>query len=223
MALAFLMELLGRPLDVAEWIQRGDIHEKRLFAMAIPYAHMLYAKYLLLTGKPEIWLGMADEALGLAGALRYPLALIYGHIHSAAAWDLRKERALALSALRQALDLALPDRLYLPFAENIAFIGGLFPLLKDRSPPFKDIFALAEKQRSGQEAVSRALYAQSIPFGMTRREYEAAKLAAQGFSNFEIAEAMTVSTNTVKTFMKSIYQKTGALSRPALNKLFRQK
>ena len=57
---------------------------------------------------------------------------------------------------------------------------------------------------------------------MTRREYEAAKLAAQGFSNPEIAETMAVSANTVKTFLKSIYRKTGVFSRPALKKLFRQ-
>ncbi|GHU05896.1 hypothetical protein FACS1894158_10350 [Betaproteobacteria bacterium] len=126
----------------------------------------------------------------------------------------------ARAELRKALDKALPDGLFMPFVENIALIGELQPLVKGniRASALKNILALAEKQQAGQEAVSREL---SIPFGMSGREYDAAKLATQGFSNIEISETMAVSINTVKTFMKSVYRKTGVFPCRALKKLFR--
>jgi LuxR family maltose regulon positive regulatory protein len=221
MARSFLMELLGRPEEVAEWLQRGDIHKERLFAMCIPYAHMLYAKYLLLTGKPEIWLGLADEALDLAGALHYPLALIYGHIHSAAAREMRQERSLALASLRRALDLALPDRLHLPFAENHSFIAPLLEELRPELPPDSEasIVALSGRQEAGSRNIMAGLYAPQGLFGLSPRELEVARLAAEGLTTGEVAQQLHISLNTVKTHLKTAYRKTGISSRRALKKM----
>jgi non-specific serine/threonine protein kinase len=49
--------------------------------------------------------------------------------------------------------------------------------------------------------------------GLTTREREAAVLIAQGMSNREIAEAMTLSTKTVETYVTRILQKLGFDSR----------
>jgi len=50
-------------------------------------------------------------------------------------------------------------------------------------------------------------------FGLTSRESEVAALLAQGMSNKELAAALWISENTVKTHLKGIFQKTTATSR----------
>ena len=59
------------------------------------------------------------------------------------------------------------------------------------------------------------------PFGMTEREYETARLAADGLYNQEIAARLGLSVNTVKTHLKKAYRKSGASSRPTLRKIMR--
>ena len=50
-------------------------------------------------------------------------------------------------------------------------------------------------------------------FGLTSRESEVAALLAQGMSNKELAAALWISQNTVKTHLKSIFQKMTTTSR----------
>ena len=50
-------------------------------------------------------------------------------------------------------------------------------------------------------------------FGFTERESEVAAFLAAGVSNQEIADALFISVHTVKSHLKSIFQKTGAVSR----------
>ena len=50
-------------------------------------------------------------------------------------------------------------------------------------------------------------------FGLTSRESEVAALLAQGMSNKELAAALWISENTVKTHLKGIFQKTTTTSR----------
>ena len=49
--------------------------------------------------------------------------------------------------------------------------------------------------------------------GLTRREYEVLRLAAQGQTNPEIAESTGLARNTVKTYMQSALHKLGARNR----------
>lgn len=49
--------------------------------------------------------------------------------------------------------------------------------------------------------------------GLTRREYEVLRLAAQGLTNPEIAESTGLTRNTVKTYLQSALHKLGARNR----------
>jgi DNA-binding NarL/FixJ family response regulator len=60
------------------------------------------------------------------------------------------------------------------------------------------------------EPGDRAALARS---GLTRREYEVLRLAAQGRTNPEIAEATGLARNTVKTYLESALHKLGARNR----------
>lgn len=221
MAAASLMVLLGAEQDIPAWLREGDISEKRLFAMSIPYAQTLFGKYMIQSGKPEIWLGMERDALALAESLRCQMAMLYGKIITAAAWQARGKMPEAVSALKEALEMALPDALYMPFAENRALFE---PLLAEYCPKTEreKIFALAQKQEAGAEAVRRKRYLSSLPFGLTEREYEVAELAARGLRNQAIAQTLFVTDNTVKKHLKTIFQKMDVCSRDALQEKWKK-
>ncbi len=61
-----------------------------------------------------------------------------------------------------------------------------------------------------REPGDRAALARS---GLTRREYEVLRLAAQGRTNPEIAEVTGLARNTVKTYLESALHKLGARNR----------
>ena len=62
----------------------------------------------------------------------------------------------------------------------------------------------------GRPAGRRARWRRS---GLTRREYEVLRLAAQGRTNPEIAETTGLARNTVKTYLQAALHKLGARNR----------
>lgn len=221
LAVSFLTGLIDRPQEMAEWLRNGDINEKRLFSMSIPYAQILFGKYMIQTGRSEIWLGMESGAHDLANMLRCRMADIYGGILTAAAWRAQGKHVEAAAALRTALDAALPDRLYMPFAENRTLLGAL---LDEHCPSaaLKEILAFAEKQEAGKMVILRELYP-PLPFGLTEREYEVARLAVQSLTIPQIADKLMIARSTAKGYMKNIYQKLQVSSRSELNNILEKK
>jgi DNA-binding NarL/FixJ family response regulator len=61
----------------------------------------------------------------------------------------------------------------------------------------------------GPEATAASL----ARFGLTRREYDVLRRVALGETNAEIADAICLSRNTVKTYLQSALQKLGARNR----------
>jgi LuxR family maltose regulon positive regulatory protein len=211
---AYLLQTIDRQEDMAEWIRKGDISEKRLFAMSIPFARILLGKYLIQSGKSEIWLSMENDALALAETLRCRMAIIYGYILTAAACRAQGKTPEAAAAMKTALDAALPDRLYMPFAENRSPLG---PLLDEHCPEtaLNGILALADKHEAGKAEILRRLYP-SPSFELTSRERDVALLAKDGLKAGEIAPRLNISEHTVKTVLKKIHSKLGIHSKEEL-------
>jgi LuxR family maltose regulon positive regulatory protein len=149
------------------------------------------------------------------------MASIYANILTAAAYRAQGETTKAAAALKSALDMTLPDLLYMPFAENHSLLGSL---LNDNCPAaaLNEITALAKKHEAGKAAILRKLYP-SLPFDLTEREYEVAKLATRHFSIPQIAKELCISPNTAKSYLKTVYQKLDVSSRPELDKILENK
>ena len=96
--------------------------------------------------------------------------------------------------LDAALALAVPDGLYLPFAEHAEALGPLLP----------EAFA-------GNEAAQAVLRRTAKPDerGLSPRELEIAQLAAARRTNAEIAAQLHLSEATVKNHLKRIFDKLG--------------
>jgi LuxR family maltose regulon positive regulatory protein len=125
--------------------------------------------------------------------------------------------------LRAALDIALPDGIYLPFAE---FGTALLPLLatvrgtgKFDAAKMADLEALCKRQAAGAASINKSEEAQSKGNGnvlLTSREREIALLAKERLSAREIAARLYISENTVKTLLKNIYGKLAINSKTEL-------
>ena len=131
----------------------------------------------------------------------------------------RISREKALESLRAALDAALPDDVLMPFVENADLV--LLLLLAPQETRHEDgvrrILALAEPwlRHLGLPGTR----ASEIPFGLSVKQYEIARLAAEGRTGPEVACRVGLGLNTVKTHLKTVYRKCGANNRPELRRL----
>src|SRR5919112_4359946 len=77
----------------------------------------------------------------------------------------------------------------------------------------------APAQGSGTLPEQQETPASEYPGGLTAREVEVLKLAAQGLTNAQIAQELFLSPRTVNAHLNSIYQKLGVSSRTAATRL----
>ena len=138
---------------------------------------------------------------------------LYAKLYMAQALCALGQRSEAVSALHEALDMALPDQVYLPFAENYAGIRDLLSalVLPERRAELERIAALAERL-DGSLARLRA----EKP-ALTPREREIYELIKSGTTSHKaIAAALYISVPTVKNLLSRIYEKTGVSSKTQL-------
>ncbi len=222
----WLYAALGQREDIPAWLCSELAEGSRLYAFARGWYYLVHGRALLLAGEHARVIGLFGYLLEAGLFRNHLLFSLYGRIYLAAAHQAMGNGAPAADALKSALDDALPDALYMPFAENSDLLGNMLDRMAEKAAKaypqaLATIRVLAAGLHAGKTEALRELSSASPPFDMTAREYETARLAAQGLSNQEIAETLNVSLNTVKTHLKTAYRKTGASSRPALKRLLR--
>ncbi len=101
---------------------------------------------------------------------------------------------------------------------DAAIAAGAHGVIAKSTPPNDLVDALLEIA-AGAQFVSAAFGKdKTLPwpgqeYGLTLRESEVCALLGDGLSNREIAKALWISENTVKTHLKAIFQKTAVSSR----------
>ena len=202
---------------VPGWLAEGDVASRVRF-MTRPYANVVYAKSLLDAKKYARLAGIGAELEKAAAFYPNAMARIYTGLHVAAAHEALGAAEEAERALRGALDIALPDGVILPLAQNF---GALSPILKRllareflNAAALKRISALAKVWSQNLQCVRAALLGAAAL--LSEREREVAGLVARGLTNDEIARQMHVSVATVKSFLTRAFRKTGVASRAEL-------
>jgi DNA-binding CsgD family transcriptional regulator len=94
-----------------------------------------------------------------------------------------------------------------------ATAGGLVRLTASGRPSPAPVDRLARVLERAERARGGTRPAAGLPEPLTERELEVARLLVMGHSNEEIAAAMFVSVNTVKTHLKNLYGKLAVRSR----------
>ena len=214
---ARLSGLLRRPDEIPAWVHEG--RGERMYAFAQGDFRLAQGRALLLAGDAAAVLGLFHALLQTPLFDKHRLFFIYAHIFLAAAHAMLDAREKALESLRAALDAALPDDVLMPFVENADLV--LLLLLAPQETRHEDgvrrILALAEPwlRHLGLPGTR----ASEIPFGLSVKQYEIARLAAEGRTGPEIACRVGLGLNTVKTHLKTVYRKCGANNRPELRRL----
>lgn len=207
-------------LDLADgvesWLLEPLEHERLLYTTAVPFGQVVYAGYLIASRQYAKLIGISELFINRAEAQGFLLARIYQYIYLAIAFLNTNQAEKASEQLNLALKFALPDAVYLPFAENARLLGPLLnPALSAVHGDINEkIHNLVCRQNAGVEKIKKHLAAGSL--GLTPREKEIAMLAKEGKTNKEIGARLFISAETVKMTLKKIYKKLGIHSRVQL-------
>jgi LuxR family maltose regulon positive regulatory protein len=199
---------------VPVWLTDLNRLTKNLYDVAIPFGVLIYLRFLLSKEQDAKLLGIAQGVLLAAEQHHFLLPQVYFHLFIAVAHYRLGQSKEAEVALDCALSLALPDGIYLPFAEYGEILAPLLKL-KEKQTDMTELQALYKRHRLGVEKIRK-----TTTYGkLTKREREVAYLAAGGLTNRDIASRVFISQETVKTTMKSIFQKLSIRSRVQLQEL----
>lgn len=214
---AYLLAGLQQEKSIPAWIKEGDIQSSRLYFPTIAFLNIIYGRVLLLQGEYHKLLGIADQFMEKASIFPNLLGMIYTNIYIAAANEKLLRREAALSALKIALEMAIPDAIYMPFVENGDYIRPLLEQLyrSDNSSHISLILKQELSYRSAVQQIKMDYFTKPRP-KLSDREMDIAKLVAEGMSNSEIGNRLFITQNTVKTILKRIFEKLEIHSRSML-------
>ena len=206
-----LFVLLGRPEKAAEWLIRGDIGETRLGPMTIPFAHMIYGQILLLRKeytKLSAFCPFAEKAASIFPSV---LPKLYFSIYAALSEKALGNEEKAKKELQKALSMALPDKLYMPFAFLYEDLAKLLEEVSIEEEERKTIVLLGKEFCKNKEKIGGGKPK------LSPREKEVAELIRKGLTNKQIAGRLYISFSTVKMTISNIFEKTGVKSRAQLS------
>lgn len=212
MCQGFLCALLGHPENAPEWFAEGRLDEALVMFPALPMLHTFYNQLLLAQKQWTAVIARRGECEKLYGIYHNVLCDIWLHIQLAAALEKLSRREEAMKELRTALDMALPDGIVMPFVESGDYITiHLQELQKagDDSEKIGCILSLAEQYQAEKQKILQEHWNENVDYGLTERELEIARLAAQRKTNLEIAQTLHLSEGTIKNQLKRIFGKLG--------------
>ena len=208
--------LLGNTDSLPSWLRSTESIRKVVYSDGQPYALMLHGMMLLREGRTAELYGITEPVLNVARRMNYLLPQVYHNIYLAAACCGDGNLAEARVHFERALSLAVPDKVFMPFAEHASYLRPLLESLDEGvcGENMAALMSVCKRQMSGAAKIRNAL-AGSKPT-LTKRQREIAVLSQSGLTRKEIAEKLFITENTVKAGLKNIYQKLGVRSRSEL-------
>ena len=205
---------------IAAWLTDAKSIEKNTSVTSLTFANIVYGKYLLSKGEYNKFLSISGQMLGVAGIYNSIVSKIYTLIYMSVAKFQTNDTKKATDLLKEAIELAKADDMYIPFVENYTMLTPVIGLLENNFETefIQNFGEFAKKFVRGIQSIER-LNGDDKRFGLTKREMEVAKLAAQRYSNKEIAEQLFIAESTVKSNLKVIFHKLGVKSRNELKEL----
>ena len=230
---------------VAKWFCDTESISKKVYARAVPYVNILYSHILVREKRHAELLGLADNAIGMAKEMNYMFPQVYSLIFKARVYYTNGRERDALKSLEDAFILALPDKIYLPFAQ-FTYMGDILSKAHICRVANRDIFSVSQETENhapssvlktipgwkaaidnimtlynryhkGRTLILNALNQPKSP--LTPREREVAILAKDRLSYQEIADKLYISKATVRTILYNAYSKLGIHSKSELNNI----
>ncbi len=210
---------------IPSWLKDSSSIEANTSILNLGYANVIYGRYLLITEDYSKLLAISGQMLDIADIFSNIMYKIYTYIYIAIAKYNTKKPEKAVEFLKEALQIAYEDKIILPFVELHSYVEQIldkFNIL-EVSTKYKDFInlvkSIARKYTKGLSTVKKASQ-NDQSYGLTKRELEVAKLAAQRMTNKEIADMLFIAESTVKSNLKIIFNKLEINSRSELKNFF---
>ncbi|HWQ29840.1 MAG TPA: LuxR C-terminal-related transcriptional regulator [Negativicutes bacterium] len=194
--------------DIADWLKERSFSDHGLSYCTTYNALFVHFMYLLQNGEFARMLGTA-AAIDMEYVNARPFSEHLLHITSAVCNYALGNKEKAAELVLKAVEKAVPDRLIFTLASFSKIVGNLTEEIVEQYYPqyLDELERVKERFFSGWETVHNAISPDDIIADLTHREYEVAKLAAAGMSNSEIAEVLVITENTVRTHLRTVFQK----------------
>ncbi|MEU4450177.1 LuxR C-terminal-related transcriptional regulator [Nocardioides sp. NPDC023903] len=173
---------------------------------AIPDAQILAA-----TGRARDALAELEPVLDGTRPAHAPTTVVYAQVLAAALESSLDNDVRAFDALRKALEWAVPNNFRRPFVDLWPHLEPLLSKNRSRFGPAEDFVAALLTDHAEPEDLATGV----IGTLLSAREVDVLHDLPSRLTIPEIAEAERVSENTVKTHVRSIYQKLGVNTRSA--------
>lgn len=215
----WLYATMKQPENIPPWLYSELGEDNRLYAFAKGFYYIVHGRILLLEKQYSRVLGMFGYLLESGMFQKNLLFSIYAHIYLAIAHQSLGNAFAAIDDLQTALDLAMPDMLHMPFAENYDLLAPAARALgRGRRPGnIALVFKLA-KAFELRKPLSKAAKPISSEAPLSEREIELAKLGASDLPFKVIAEQLALAPDTVKKSFSIMYKKLEVNSRKELIK-----
>lgn len=231
---------------VAKWFCDTESISKKVYARAVPYVNILYSHLLVRENRHAELLGLSDNTISMAKEMNYIFPQVYSFIFKARVCYKNGREREALENLEEAFVLALPDKIYLPFAQFI-YMGDILSKAQICPAAHRDTFTVSPNSDEAENPVPFSKVVETIlgwkedidnimtlfnryhkgrivilnalnqtKSPLTPREREVAILAKARLSHNEIAEKLYISKATVRTILYNAYSKLGIHSRSEL-------
>ena len=223
MSESFMYALSDEDSKIAEWLTDNIAIQNRVNIITLGYANIIYSKHLYLNKEYQKFLGISGQLLNTASLFSCTMPKIYTYIFIAMCNKELGNRHKALKMLGEAMYAAKNDGFIMPFVENSAYIDELLDDVSFGSEYrdfIKKIKSVSKKYQQGFKSINRNVRSKDN-FGLTARELDVARLAAERYSNREIGEMLFIAESTVKSNLKVIFSKLNISSRSELTQFFK--
>lgn len=222
---SFIYVTLEEIEKLPAWLMDSARIEAKASILNLGYANLIYGRYLLINAEYNKLLAISGQMLEIAGIFSNVMYKIYTYIYIAIAKYKTRKPDKAVEFLIEAVKLAYEDKIVMPFVEHNATIEQLLEKINItydnlRYREFiKLIKDITSRYTKGLTTVKRAAK-NDLSYGLTKRELEVAKLAALRMTNKEIADKLFIAESTVKSNLKTIFNKLEINSRSELKDYF---
>ena len=218
---AYIYSNLKEESKIPKWIVNGNFENTRLLFPTIPLVNFIYSKVLITKKEYVKVVVLYEKSIAMAKIFPNLICEVFENIHIAIAYDNLSKRKDAVEKLEKALEIALSDRLYMIFAENYTDIEDLLDEIYEKGNFKAEIDEIRRLQKPYDKFLKFVKKEKSRLAELSERELEVANLAAQGFTNNEIAKILFVSVNTVKTILKAVFKKLCIKSRQEIKDIIK--
>lgn len=206
---AYYYAILGDSEKVPRVFREHLLERVNILEPGRPMTEMIENQVYIVQREYTRVLGQIDRQIAVCEKMNYCLVKIYLLIQKAVCLSALHKIPAAAKALVTALELAQPDSLLMPFAENYAGLEELFDTETCGGRHGAFIVKIRELAVDCAKEFNKNAGVQEVQVfsKLTAREGEVAALMAKRLTNHEIAERLFLSEGSVKQYSNQIYYK----------------